>query len=347
MRYYELGKQRRGPAMSLKVAIFGTGEVARKSYLPQLAKCRDITLSYFNRTREKAVKIAEQYGGWVADSPAELMADEPDTVLVLTRENQRYDAAMTLLEFKPKRLFFEKPLVAQRDQANVVEDDFFKAKEILQRAQEQGTETAMVFNYRFFDQTRRAKRIIDERDFGCPKHVTGLVHYACWSHCIDLIMHFCGPIAEVTALRSRDGSSGAYAITAAFRLDNDATGTIIGTNNIHFNLPLYELTFAFAHGRLSTRDLDGDLEVLDYRTNMHEVYGLSRINSRWDQYQASFGKSLHAYLESIRQGSPPPVPGIAGLYELQFEAALKRSIAQQRPVNLAEEFPIELPLTTT
>ena len=177
--------------------------------------------------------------------------------------------------------------------------------------------------------------------------MTGLVHYACWSHCIDLIMHFCGPIAEVTALRSRDGSSGAYAITAAFRLDNDATGTIIGTNNIHFNLPLYELTFAFAHGRLSTRDLDGDLEVLDYRTNMHEVYGLSRINSRWDQYQASFGKSLHAYLESIRQGSPPPVPGIAGLYELQFEAALKRSIAQQRPVNLAEEFPIELPLTTT
>ena len=68
--------------MSLKVAIFGTGEVARKSYLPQLAKCRDITLSYFNRTRGKAVKIAEQYGGGVADSPAELMADEPDTVLV-------------------------------------------------------------------------------------------------------------------------------------------------------------------------------------------------------------------------------------------------------------------------
>ena len=63
MRYYELGKQRRGPAMSLKDAFYGTGEVARKSYLPQLAKCRDITLSYFNRTREKAVKIAEQYGG--------------------------------------------------------------------------------------------------------------------------------------------------------------------------------------------------------------------------------------------------------------------------------------------
>ncbi|MCB0187667.1 MAG: hypothetical protein KDE31_25535, partial [Caldilineaceae bacterium] len=62
--------------------------------------------------------------------------------------------------------------------------------------------------------------------------------------------------------------------------------------------------------------------------------------SRWDQYRASFGKAINAYLDTIQQGTPPPVPGLAGLQELQFEAALKRSIAEQRPVVVAEEFPI-------
>ena len=90
------------------------------------------------------------------------------------------------------------------------------------------------------------------------------------------------------------------------------------------------------------RDLDGDLELLDYRTGQHEQYALARDVSRWDQYRASFGKSINAYLASIRAGDPPPVPGMAGLQELQFEAAIKRSVAQNRPVVLTEDFPLDL-----
>ena len=50
--------------------------------------------------------------------------------------------------------------------------------------------------------------------------------------------------------------------------------------------------------------------------------------------------SINAYLDSIRAGDPPPVPGLAGLRELQFEAAIKRSIAQGAPVVLDEVFPL-------
>ena len=90
------------------------------------------------------------------------------------------------------------------------------------------------------------------------------------------------------------------------------------------------------------RDLDGDLELIDYGTGRHSLHALSRNTSRWDQYRASFGKAINAYLDSIRDGTPAPVPGLAGLQELQFEAALKRSIAERRPVAVAEEFPIAL-----
>jgi hypothetical protein len=50
--------------------------------------------------------------------------------------------------------------------------------------------------------------------------------------------------------------------------------------------------------------------------------------------------TLAAYLESIEKGSPPPIPGSAGLEELQFESALRRSIAQCRPVEVQNKFPV-------
>ena len=331
--------------MPLKVAVVGTGKVAH-NYLTAIVKHKDIALSYYNRSQDKAEAVAQQYGGRVAASLADLMADAPDTVLVLTNETTRYAVADELLNFHPKRLFFEKPLVAQQGQAAVSEEDFNLARSLLQRAQAAGTETAMVFNYRFFDQTLKARELIQTHNLGRPVHFTALVHYACWSHCIDLILDFIGPAATITALATQQsgpcmGSENVTNVTAAVRMQNDAVGTIIGTCAIDFALPLYELTLAFERGRISMRDLDGDLELIDYATGRHTVHALSRNISRWDQYRASFGKAINAYLDTVRTGAPPPVPGVAGLRELQFEAALKRSIAQGKPVTLEETFPIE------
>jgi predicted dehydrogenase len=205
----------------------------------------------------------------------------------------------------------------------------------------------MVFNYRFFEQTQLARRLITDHNLGQPVHFTALVHYACWSHCIDLLLWFMGEAATITALASPTagpcmGSDNVRAVSAAVELSNGATGTIIGTCGIDFGLPLYELTLCFERGRLSMRDLDGDLELIDYTTGRHTIHALSRHTSRWDQYRASFGKAINAYLDTVRDGAPPPVPGLAGLHELQFEAALKRSIAERRPVAVAAEFPLAL-----
>jgi predicted dehydrogenase len=333
-------------AMPIRVAIVGTGKVAEQSYLPYLAQNEDVELSYYNRSPAKAEALAAQFGGWVAPSVAALMERAPDTVLVLTREAERYAATMSLLPHRPKRIFFEKPLVAAFGQAAVTEADFFEGRELLRQAHNAGTQTAMVFNYRFFEQTLRARELIAARDFGRPLHFSGLVHYACWSHCIDLILEFMGAAAVVTALANEQpgpcmGSEDVQGLTAAVRMTNQAVGSITGTCGMNWKMPLYELTFAYEHGRISMRDLDGEMEVLDYRSGRHELHALPRDVSRWDQYRASFGKSLNAYLESIRRDEAPPVPGWAGLRELQFEAAIKRSIASGAPVVLEEHFPLE------
>jgi predicted dehydrogenase len=334
-----------GATEPLHVAVVGVGKVAVQNYLPALVKDEHVRLSYYNRTPEKALAAARQFGGEAVATVDALMAGDPDTVLVLTRETTRAEITDELLAHAPKRLFFEKPLVAASGQAAVQETDFWRGRELWQRAEAGGTTTAMVFNYRFFEQTQKARELIAAYELGAPVHFTGLVHYACWSHAVDLVLDFMGPVESISALADRRagpcmGSDNVQNVSVTARMENEAVGTLIGTCAIDFKLPLYELTLAFANGRIHLRDLDGDLEVINYRTRRHEVHALPRDVSRWDQYRASFGKSLDAYLASIRAGTPPPVPGVAGVRELQFEAGIKRSLAMGRPVTLAEELPV-------
>ena len=56
----------------MKIAIIGTGAVARGNYLPFLAKQQDVSLSYYSRTREKADACARDFGGRVVGSMQEL-----------------------------------------------------------------------------------------------------------------------------------------------------------------------------------------------------------------------------------------------------------------------------------
>ena len=83
--------------MTYRVAIVGTGNVARQNYLPFLAQQDDLSLSYYNRTRSKAEACAAEFGGWVADSINELMAAAPDIIFLLSSETARYALASAVL----------------------------------------------------------------------------------------------------------------------------------------------------------------------------------------------------------------------------------------------------------
>jgi predicted dehydrogenase len=329
----------------MNIAIVGVGKVAQDNYIPTLLRHKDVSLTCYSRTFEKTETVAQRFEIRSARTLDELFESEPEAVFVLTHVEQHLESTQSLLPFKPKRLFLEKPLVAKEGQAHVTQQDFWDGKDLLLQAQAAGTETAMVFNYRFFDQIQRAKRLIRERNFGEAISFVCLTHFVCWSHCIDLIMSFAGPVREISA---HEGTQvypfeGAEAtdLAASFLIGEQATGVLLGTSGISWNLPLYELTINFENGRIHFRDLDQDMEVLDYRQNIHELFSQSRDQSRWAKYNQSFEKSVDAYLDSVRADVPPPVPGIAGLLELQFEASIKKSIAERRHVLPLEEFPTD------
>jgi predicted dehydrogenase len=186
------------------------------------------------------------------------------------------------------------------------------------------------------------QRIVSERGFGKLIHASLFVNYACWSHCIDLLHLFGGRASQVSALAGGTQYQAAVDVAGSFCLENGATGTILGTNGFKFDFPLYQVILSFEQGIIRFSDLDGPIDVFDESTRYCETHAILGHHSRWEQYRESFAKSLTAYLDSIRQNQPPPVPGVAGLEELQFEVALRRSIEQKRPVDVQREFPVEV-----
>ena len=328
----------------LKIAIIGTGSVACNEYVPYLAGRKDIALSYFSRTLSKAEICSKKHGGSVRKSLAEIVADDPDAVLVLTNETQRIDVANELVPLRPRRIFFEKPLCARNGQGAVCENDFFEARDMLRRAHDAGIETAMMFNYRFFSITQRLIDTVASRKLGPLLQASFFVNYACWSHCIDLLRVFGGKTARVTALAGSteyaSAASSGLDIGAAYTLENGCTGTILGSSKPDFAAPLYMATLNFEGGLMRICDLDGAMDIYPNGAQYAESYSLMANNSRWSRYSASFGCALAAYLQSIAEKQAAPVPGMAGLEELQFEAALKRSAKEGRTVDVQREFPL-------
>ncbi|MDZ4199557.1 MAG: Gfo/Idh/MocA family oxidoreductase [Kiritimatiellia bacterium] len=326
-----------------KVAVVGVGQNATNSYLPWLARQKDLEILLFDTLPERSAAAAQKFEARAFESLESLAAAAPDTALVLTRETVRYEVSRQLLDLQIPRLFFEKPLVARNGQAHVDEEDFALGRDLLSRAAEQGCETAMMFNYRFFEQTLRAKKMREERKLGQLIQVSGWINFACWSHAIDLIHAFGGDVSRISASSGETVREGAGNrspdIAVAFSLAGGGAGTLVGSANEHTIYPFFHLTLAFEGGRLTFTGLDGDLEFYDYALSVYERYAVSRQWSRWDLYNQSFAKALAAYLESITARQPPPVPGLAGLKELQFEAGVRKSLRTGAAVCPAADFP--------
>ena len=47
----------------MKIALAGTGNVAKRNYIPCLAAQEDVELGYYNRTSAKAEAVAAEFGG--------------------------------------------------------------------------------------------------------------------------------------------------------------------------------------------------------------------------------------------------------------------------------------------
>lgn len=331
--------------MTIRLGIVGVGKVATGNYLPHLSKIDDVELAYVSRSQAAVDAAVETFGGTAMATAHALAEWRPDAVFVLTADHAHRVTVAELVELGVPRIFVEKPLVADNGQEAVTEADFHAARDLVRLARERGIQLAMNFNYRSFESVQLANSIATERGFGRVTSVAALSHFACWSHTIDLIGQLVGPVSHVTALSSAGEREGAGLMAAdlsvAFRSADDAVGTLVGTAGLAWQHPLFDLSVIYERGRIRLSDLDGAVVVHDSAAHRTESSAPSRDTSRWDAYAASFAAAIDAYLSSLRADADPPVPARDGLVQLQFEAAVRRSVAEGRTIALAVDLPID------
>ncbi len=313
----------------LRLAVVGVGTVAVKQYLPELLQLGH-SVAVLGRNLSKVTAAVANLDVEVLNDYEALVSWHPDVAFVLTTDSQHHVVLSELISRGVQRIFVEKPLVSVHGQAHVDEADARIARELLKRADEAHIDIAIGFNYRFFELTQRSLAIVSEREWGQLVGIDARAHYACWSHTIDLLQLFGGPIERLNAFEGPTphgtGDLRAPDRVISFLTASGATGTLHGTGASSWNDDLLEITAQFERGRFRLTDLDGELLIIDEAAKRVETIRPSANGNRWERYDESFRQSIRAYLLSVQYGQRPSTSGEDGAIELSIEAAIRRSI---------------------
>lgn len=327
----------------MRIAIVGIGKIATTQYLPYLAAMEDVELGYWNRNPAPAIAAVSRFGGRHLVSLHDVAAYAPDLVFVLTSEHARLRVATELVNLGVRDLFLEKPLGAREGQANVSEADYGEAVVFARLCESAGATAAINFNYRSFATTQRALEWQRTRSLGTIRSLSVAVHFACWSHTLDLIALFAGNPVRVAAIEGgvvREGKGlAARDLAVSFETANGASGTVFGSTGGPWDHSIVDMTMDFDGGRIRLWDLDGGVELLTEGNPYVESMTLGGDKSRWDRYSASFSSALDAHFAARAAGTNNAVPMIDGLQELRFEAAIRRAARTGQVVDVEKEFP--------
>jgi predicted dehydrogenase len=150
---------RRVPAMTLRLAIVGVGDVAQRDYLPELGRLteRVEVVVACSRGAERARDVARRFEipRWTTSYHEAVSADDVDGVLNLTPFSLHVDVTLAALE-AGKHVYSEKPLALTAADARV----------IAEHADRSGRVVVAAPCVLLFPQVRRAREIFESGELG-------------------------------------------------------------------------------------------------------------------------------------------------------------------------------------
>lgn len=202
--------------MTMRVAIIGLGDIARKAYLPLLAAWDGVEVLLCSRTPATVKRLQAQYrlprGTTDLD---ELLSWEPQAAFVLTPSPTHHAIAGWLLEAGVD-VFVEKPATMRSA----------KTEELAKLADARERVLMVSFNRRYAPLHRQARELWGDRAVGLcvlEKHRASAAHPDLFSnyiddtiHIIDLLRFFCGDGEAIGTFRQVHGGRlvGAVSIVA-------------------------------------------------------------------------------------------------------------------------------------
>lgn len=116
------------------------------------------------------------------------------------------------------------------------------------------------------------------------------------------------------------------------RFKGGAIGTIDNSRRAVYGYDQRAEVFG-SEGMATVANNTPDTHVLNDRTGAHTALPLHFF---MDRYLESYRTEMTAFVEAVRKGTPPPVGGDDGLLSVAVALAAKKSVAENRPVRVAE-----------
>lgn len=331
----------------LSIAVIGTGRIGAR-HAENLARCvpgaRLAAVADVNQAA--AAALAARLGTpRVSADYRELLADPAVAAVVISTPTDTHARLIEEAAAAGKHIFCEKP----------IDFDLARIDRALAAAAQAGVTLQIGFNRRFDPHVRRLAAAVAAGEIGAP-HLLRLtsrdpappsLDYLRGSgglfldmaiHDFDLARHLLGEVVEVHATGAVlvDPAIGELgdidtAVTV-LRFANGALGTIDNSRRAVYGYDQRVEVFGTG-GQIATRNVEIDNVVISDGSGQRLAKPLYFFLER---YGEALVAELQAFVAAVQQGQAAPVGGADGRAAVVIGLAAQRSLAEGRPVRVAE-----------
>ena len=321
----------------IKIGIIGAGYIAgvHASVLScdervQLAAVHDVIA-------ERAERLALSYNATSVDSPSELL-ECSDAVFITTPNTKHVSLAIAAIE-TGKHVFCEKPLATNIDDARTV---FEKAKE--------GRGVFQVgHNRRFAPVYAELKRLLDETHKPHSAHVkmnrgellkpewtgdpsiTGGFLYETPIHMFDMMRFLFGEVESLYALGSTHEYNEVDDFSVLLKFANGMHATLATAADASWLFPFERVEVFCHHATLVTREM----ESLTISSNLEGHFTEQSMQQLAREQKWGYVQEDRAFIDSIINGSTPPVTAFDGLMSVELVNAVYESVKSRAGVQIS------------
>ncbi|MET0785080.1 MAG: Gfo/Idh/MocA family oxidoreductase, partial [Paenisporosarcina sp.] len=143
--------------MQMKVGIIGCGSIAKLRHAPEYKANPYVSeIVFYDRNPERAKELANLFGGSVANTVEELLADSTIDIISDCSSNEYHHIFSTNALLSGKHVLCEKPISLTIEHAN----------EIIEAQKESGKKLMVDHNQRFTRAHQKAKEILESEELG-------------------------------------------------------------------------------------------------------------------------------------------------------------------------------------
>ena len=336
--------------MTLKLGIIGAGRIARvhaQTLTSRVANAQLLAIADIYESAAKNAAADFSIPEYSAD-PAELIHSSELDAIVICSSTDTHTRFITAAARAGKHIFCEKPIAY----------DLAEIDAALQAVAEAGVQLQIGFNRRFDANHARIKRAIDSGEIGQPHTLTiisrdpapppldyvkvsGGLMMDMMIHDFDMCRFLLGEVTELYAIGDVkiDPAIGALGdidtAKVMLRFENGVIGTIENSRQAVYGYD-QRVEVLGSKGAVSSGNWYPNAVTLSDADSVRRDLPLHFFMER---YTESFALEMLAFVNAIEKGETVPVVGNDGRAPVLMALAGQRSMAENRPVRLAEVEP--------